>query len=74
MYKINIIDKITFIIVILGAINFGLYGLFNLDIIKLIFGDPVNIIGRIIYILIGVAGLNIILVLFKMSSMDINKE
>lgn len=74
MYKINLIDKITFIIVILGAINYGLYGLFNLDIVKLIFGDPINIIGRIIYILIGVAGLNIILVLFKMSNINIDKD
>ncbi|WP_123054025.1 DUF378 domain-containing protein [Clostridium sp. JN-1] len=68
MYKLNILDKISFILVIIGAINWGLIGLFNLNIVGLLFGEPVNLLGRIIYILIGISGLNMVLFLFKMKS------
>lgn len=65
MYKLNIIDKISFILVILGAINWGLVGLFNLDLISLIFGSPVSLVGRIIYIIIGAAGIYMILFIYR---------
>ncbi len=66
MYKFNIIDKISTILVIIGAINWGLIGLFNFNLISLVFGEPANFIGRIIYILVGVGGLDMIFLLLKM--------
>ncbi|MFL0195884.1 DUF378 domain-containing protein [Clostridium sp. WILCCON 0269] len=65
MYKFSIIDKVSLILIVVGALNWGLIGLFNFNIIEIIFGDPVNLIGRILYIIIGVAGLNMIMLFFK---------
>ncbi|WP_251860250.1 DUF378 domain-containing protein [Clostridium sp. Marseille-Q2269] len=65
MYKLSLIDKISFILVIIGAINWGLVGLCNLNLVGIIFGEPAQFVGRLIYILIGMAGINMILFLLK---------
>ncbi len=36
MYKLNIFDKISFILVILGAFNWGLIGLLNINLVSLL--------------------------------------
>lgn len=66
MYKFNVLDKISLVLVILGAVNWGLIGLSNINLIGLFLGEPADLIGRLIYILIGVSGLNILLILFRM--------
>jgi uncharacterized membrane protein YuzA (DUF378 family) len=66
MYKLGLLDKISLILVIIGAINWGLIGLFNFNLVGSILGEPANLIGRLVYIFIGVAGINIIMFLFKM--------
>jgi uncharacterized protein len=65
MYKLNLIDKASFILVIIGALNWGLKGLFNLDLLEALFGGNFQIVTRIIYILVGVAGINLLLLLIK---------
>ena len=37
--KMKIIDKIALILIIIGAINWGLIGLFRFNLVELIFGD-----------------------------------
>jgi uncharacterized membrane protein YuzA (DUF378 family) len=64
MYKFKLLDKISLIVVIIGAINWGLIGLFNFNIIVAFLGEPTNLIGRIIYIFTGVSGLNMLMLLF----------
>lgn len=49
------------ILIIIGALNWGSVGLFDFNIIDYIFRKKFSFIGRIIYILIGFAGLYIIL-------------
>ena len=49
----NVIDWIAMILVIIGAINWGLIGLFNLNLVAEIFGTVTDII----YILVGLSGL-----------------
>ncbi|WPC40662.1 DUF378 domain-containing protein [Clostridium sp. JS66] len=66
MYKFSILDKISLVLVVLGAINWGLIGLSNINLIGLFLGEPADLIGRLIYILVGVSGLNILLILFRM--------
>lgn len=66
MYKFNLLDKISLILVIIGAINWGLIGLFNFNLIGALLGEPVNLIGRIIYILVGAAGVDMLMLLLKM--------
>lgn len=65
MYKFSLIDKISFVLVIIGAINWGTWGLFNFEIMDFLFGLSTPIVARIIYILIGAAGINMILMIFK---------
>ncbi len=44
-------------LVIIGAINWGLIGLFKFDLIATLFGGMESVISRIIYTLIALAGL-----------------
>lgn len=64
MYKLSIIDKVSIILAIIGAINWGLVGLFNFDIIFYLLRNMMAL-GRIIYILIGVSGIDISLLYIK---------
>lgn len=51
---------ITYILVIFGALNWGMVGLFGVDLVARLFGN--NTLGaRIIYILIGVAAIYILI-------------
>ncbi|MFD3157117.1 DUF378 domain-containing protein [Haloimpatiens sp. FM7330] len=68
MYKFSLIDKISFILVIIGALNWGLKGLTNIDLVYLLFGGSA-VLTRIIYILIGVAGINMLIFLIKSRDM-----
>ena len=52
----KIIDKIALVLVIIGAINWGLVGFFEFNLVDAIFGE-LSIFTRIIYALVGIAGL-----------------
>ncbi len=58
------LKKICLVLIIIGALNWAFVGLFNLDLVATIFGGSDNIIARIIYIIIGIAGLVDISMLF----------
>lgn len=59
----KIIDRIALVLVIIGAINWGLIGFFNFNLVEMIFGN-MTIISRIIYALVGISGLWAIKLLF----------
>ena len=50
------IDTIALILIIIGAINWGLVGIFNFNLVDTLFGT-MSVISRIIYILVGISGL-----------------
>lgn len=50
------LDYLSLIIVFIGALNWGLIGLFRLDLVRLIFGD-MSWISRIVYVLVGICGI-----------------
>lgn len=52
----KIIDKIALVLIIIGAINWGLIALFNFDLVAAIFGD-MTVLSRIVYGLVGLSGL-----------------
>ena len=54
--NMKIIDKIALILIIIGAINWGLIGLFRFNLVELIFGD-MTVLARIVYSLVGISGL-----------------
>jgi len=61
----NVIDKIALVLVIIGAINWGLIGIFQYDLVAWLFGGASAVISRIIYTLVALAGLWTISLLFK---------
>ncbi len=48
---------IVLILVIIGAVNWGLIGFFQFDLVAAIFGGQSAVVSRIIYALVGLAGL-----------------
>ena len=59
-----IINKIALLLVIIGALNWGLVGLFSFDLVAWIFGSSAAIMSRIIYTLIALCGVWSISMLF----------
>ena len=58
------IKKICLVLIIVGALNWALVGLFELDLVATIFGGSDSLLARIIYIIIGISGLVSISALF----------
>jgi len=56
MKKLTTLDLIVLILTIVGALNWGLIGLFNFDLVAAIFGD-MSVITRIVYSLVGVSAI-----------------
>lgn len=50
-------DKLILTLVIIGAINWGSIGIFGLDIVGALFGGQGAFISRVIYAIVGLAGL-----------------
>lgn len=60
----HLIEKIAFILLIIGGLNWGLVGLFRLDLIGSIFG-MMSGLSRIIYVLVGLAAVYRLIMWFK---------
>lgn len=58
------LDKICLALVIIGAINWGLVGIFQFDLVAWAFGGTAAIVSRIIYTVIALAGIWCISLLF----------
>ncbi len=61
--NMRIIQKIALVLVIIGAINWGLIGLFDFNLVDTLFGVD-SIISKIVYILVGISGIIDISMLF----------
>ncbi|AMM94921.1 DUF378 domain-containing protein [Peribacillus simplex] len=61
------IQRIALVLTIIGAINWGLIGFFQFDLVASIFGGQDAGMARIIYGLVGIAGLINLGLLFKPS-------
>jgi len=51
------LQKCALILTIIGALNWGLIGLFEFDLVASLFGGADQIISRIVYTLVGLAGI-----------------
>lgn len=56
MNKLGILDKLALIILVIGGLNWGLVGIFNLDLVEVIFGD-MTVIARVIYAVVGLSAI-----------------
>jgi uncharacterized protein len=55
--SMRVINIATLVLVIVGAVNWGLMGLFQFDLVATLFGGPQTALSRIVYVLVGLAGL-----------------
>ncbi|MDR1117453.1 MAG: DUF378 domain-containing protein [Oscillospiraceae bacterium] len=60
-----VMDRIALIISIIGAINWGLIGLFRFDFVAYLFGGMTHSVSRVIYTIVGLAGVWCISLLFR---------
>lgn len=58
-------DTLALILSIIGSINWGLVGIFQFDLVAWLFGGQGAVFSRIIYTVIGLAGLWCISLLFR---------
>ena len=52
----NILKTIAYILIIIGALNWGLIGFFNFNLVSLLLGD-MTLLARIVYILVGISAI-----------------
>ncbi|WP_083516819.1 DUF378 domain-containing protein [Alicyclobacillus shizuokensis] len=57
-------SKVALVLVIIGALNWLLVGLFQFDVVAAVFGGVDSLVSRIVYVIVGLAGLYTITLLF----------
>ena len=53
----KIVNILTLVLVIIGAVNWGLVGFFQFDLVAALFGGQQAALARIVYVLVGLSGL-----------------
>ncbi len=60
-----VMDKVALTLSIIGALNWGSIGLFGFDLVAFLFGGQTGAVSRVIYTLVGLAGIWCITMLFR---------
>ncbi|MGR5984664.1 DUF378 domain-containing protein [Bacillus cytotoxicus] len=61
------LQRIALVFTVIGAVNWGLIGFFQFDLVATIFGGQNSALARIIYGIVGISGLINLGLLFKPS-------
>ncbi|GAB3554267.1 hypothetical protein GCM10027343_42060 [Noviherbaspirillum agri] len=64
--RLNAVDWLSMTLLIVGGINWGLVGLFNVDLVATLFGE-MSLLSRIVYAVVGLSALYTIYTSSKMS-------
>lgn len=68
--KTDVITKVLIVLAIIGAVNWGLIGFFNFNLVDAIFGggsaEETSVASRVVYALVGIAGLIALVLLPKL--------
>ncbi|WP_201839206.1 DUF378 domain-containing protein [Microvirga zambiensis] len=59
---------VTLVLVIVGAVNWGLVGLFQFDLVAALFGGQQTALARLVYVLVGAAGIFQVVMLMRLLS------
>jgi uncharacterized protein len=70
MHRFNTLDWTAFTLTVVGALNWGLVGLFQFDLVAALFGGPAALLSRLVYTLVGVGGLYTIYSLTKTTGVE----
>jgi uncharacterized protein len=63
--KLNIVDIIALILLIIGGLNWGLVGLLSFDLVASIFGVA-SVLSNIVYMLVGLAAIYVAIIFMKL--------
>lgn len=63
------LDYTALTLVIIGAINWGLIGLFRLDLVSLLFGN-MTWLSRVVYTLVGISGMYLLSLYGRVTEME----
>lgn len=63
-------DTFALILSIIGSLNWGLVGIFRFDLVAWLFGGPATTASRIVYTLVGLAGIWCISLLFRKNALS----
>ncbi len=72
--RMGTLYRIALVLVIIGAINWGLIGFFRFDLVAYLFGGQTAVLSRWVYALVGIAGLISIPILAKRLDGEENLE
>ena len=61
----SVLSRIALALVIIGALNWGLIGFFQYDLVASLFGGQDAFLSRVVYGLVGISGLLCLRLLFK---------
>lgn len=67
--KMNAVDWVAMILLIIGGLNWALVGLFDIDVVAQLFGT-MTMLSRIVYVVVGLAALYSIYLCVKQSGYD----
>lgn len=65
MRKLNALDYIALVLLIIGGINWGLVGLFQFDLVATLFGGADSLLARAVYILVGLSAIYVAVEAFQ---------
>lgn len=69
----QVVDVIAFSLVLLGGLNYLMAGIFGLDLMHLMFGANISIVGRVVYSIIGLSALLLLVTIVARAVMK-NKQ
>jgi len=64
--RLNFLDWVAIILVIVGGLNWGLVGLFNFDLVAAIFG-AMSMLSKTVYVLVGISAVYMMYTAMKIS-------
>ena len=67
--RMNVIDWFSMVLVIVGAVNWGLVGLFRFNLVNALFGG-IPVLESAVYVIVGLAGLYLIYTGVKLTSRE----
>ncbi|MBP3413490.1 MAG: DUF378 domain-containing protein [Oscillospiraceae bacterium] len=67
-------DTIALILSIIGSLNWGLVGLFRFDLVAWLLGGQTSLLSRIVYTLVGLAGIWCVSLLFRRNALAEREE
>ena len=70
----EMLDRIALILTVIGALNWGAIGLFQVDLVAWIFGGQSAVVSRIIYTIVALAGIWCISLLFRHNEVLVSNE